>query len=348
MKPGVSGVGLAPSRSRALRWVCLGLLTIVLAAAAGAAVGPVSVNPWRALLEILDWLPFVSLDSGLDDTHAAILRELRIPRVVLGLLVGGMLGISGAAYQGVFRNPLADPYLLGIAAGAGLGATLAIIAGANGGASYGVEAAAFLGALAAVGTTVLLGSGSVASLLLAGVAVASFFTAVQTYLIQREWENFREVYTWILGRLSTSGWSEVLRLLPYAAAATLVMMFFRNHLDVLSVGDDEAATLGLRPRRIRLAVVLAASLATSAAVATAGLIGFVGLIVPHGVRLLAGVSNRVVLPLSLLFGGAFLTLADLLARTLQSPAELPIGVVTAFVGAPFFLAILRSRIGRTA
>ncbi len=322
---------------------------MILAAAAGVAVGPVSVNPWSALLEILNWLPFVSLDSGLDDTHVTILRELRIPRVVLGLLVGGMLGISGAAYQGVFRNPLADPYLLGIAAGAGLGATLAIIAGADGGgAAYGVEAAAFLGALAAVGATMILGSGTVASLLLAGVAVASFFTAVQTYLIQREWENFREVYTWILGRLSTSGWSEVLRLLPYAAAATLVMMFFRNHLDVLAVGDEEAATLGLRPRRVRIAVVLSASLATSAAVATAGLIGFVGLIVPHGVRLMAGVSNRVVLPLSLLFGGAFLTLADLLARTLQSPAELPIGVVTAFFGAPFFLAILRSRIGRTA
>ncbi len=344
----MKAAGLAPHRSRSLRWVSIGLLSVILAGIAGVAVGPVSINPWRALLEILDWLPFVALDSGLNDAHAAILRELRMPRVVLGVLVGGMLGVSGAAYQGVFRNPLADPYLLGIAAGAGLGATLAVIAGASGGAAGGVEAAAFAGALTAAGAAILLGSGSVASLLLAGVAVASFLTAVQTYLLQREWQNFREVYTWILGRLSTSGWSEVLRLLPYAAVATLVMMFFRNHLDVLAVGDDEAATLGLRPRSIRMAVVLAASLATAAAVATAGLIGFVGLIIPHGVRLLAGVSNRIVLPLSLLFGGAFLTLADLLARTLQSPAELPIGVVTAFFGAPFFLAILRRRIGRTA
>ena len=174
----------------------MGLLAVALASVTGVAVGPVSINPWRALLEVLDWLPFVGVDSGLDDTHATILRELRMPRVALGLLVGGMLGISGAAYQGVFRNPLADPYLLGIAAGAGLGATLAIIAGAEGGYAFGVEAAAFGGALAAVAATILLGSGSVASLLLAGVAVASFFTALQTYLIQREWGNFREVYTW--------------------------------------------------------------------------------------------------------------------------------------------------------
>ena len=156
------------------------MLSVILAGIAGVAVGPVSINPWRALLEILDWLPFVALDSGLNDAHAAILRELRMPRVVLGVLVGGMLGVSGAAYQGVFRNPLADPYLLGIAAGAGLGATLAVIAGASGSAAGGVEAAAFAGALTAAGAAILLGSGSVASLLLAGVAVASFLTAVQT------------------------------------------------------------------------------------------------------------------------------------------------------------------------
>jgi iron complex transport system permease protein len=160
---------------------------------------------------------------------------------------------------------------------------------------------------------------------------------------QRHAETLRQVYAWILGRLSTSGWDEVLLLLPYALVCGAVLLVAVGALDVLAVGDDEARSLGLHPRRIRAAVLVAASLGTAAAVAVSGLIGFVGLVVPHGVRLVAGVGNRRVVPLSLLFGGAFLALADVLARTVQSPAELPIGVITAFVGAPFFLAILRSR-----
>jgi iron complex transport system permease protein len=176
---------------------------------------------------------------------------------------------------------------------------------------------------------------------LAGVAIASFLTAVQTYVQQRDTEDLRKVYTWILGRLSTSTWSEVQLIAPYAVVCGIAMVLLAGPLDVLAVGEEEAATLGVRPARVRVVALAAASLAAAAAVSVSGLIAFVGIVVPHAVRRVAGVSHRRVVPLSMLFGGAFLAGADIVARTLRSPAELPIGVVTAFIGAPFFLQILR-------
>lgn len=331
-------------------WLCAGVGSIVVALVVGISVGPISLPFHRSVLELLDHLPLVDVDSGLTPTERAIVWDIRTPRVVLGLLVGGLLAGSGAGYQGVFRNPLADPYLLGIAAGAGLGATLAIVTGMGDGLGVfdPIPVAAFAGALVAVGAAAALsvrrnGTTSPATLILAGVAVAAFFTALQTYVQQKNADTLRQVYAWILGRLSTSGWDEVLVVLPYAVVCGAVLVFMVGALDVLAVGDEEAESLGIRPRRIRAVVLVAASLATAAAVAVSGLIGFVGLIVPHGVRLLAGVSNRRVIPLSLLFGASFLALADVAARSIQSPAELPIGVVTAFIGAPFFLGILRSQ-----
>jgi iron complex transport system permease protein len=192
-----------------------------------------------------------------------------------------------------------------------------------------------------------VGGRSVTSLILAGVAVAAFATAVQTYLLQREDDTLREVYAWILGRLTTAGWSEVVRLLPYALVTTAVLIGARRLLDVLSIGDDEAAALGVDVGRVRGVVVVAATLGTAAAVAVSGLIGFVGIIVPHTIRLVFGWSYRVIIPLSILFGASFLMLADIIARTVVSPGELPIGVVTAFLGAPFFLLVLRTMRGPT-
>jgi iron complex transport system permease protein len=183
---------------------------------------------------------------------------------------------------------------------------------------------------------------SPAALILAGVAVAAFLTALQTFVQERHQDTIRRVYSWILGRLGTAGWSEVRLILPYAIVTAIVLLLYRRTLDVLSVGEEEATTLGINARRSRLVIVIAASLGTAAAVSVSGLIGFVGIIVPHTVRLLAGASNRVILPLSMLFGGAFLVLADLIARTAFSPAEIPIGVITAFFGAPFFVIVLRT------
>ena len=323
------------------------MLALVVAVVAGLTIGPVAIPPGRVLLVLLDELPWVSVDAGLSPAHDAIVSEIRLPRVVLGALVGATLSMTGAAYQGAFRNPLADPYLLGVAAGAGLGATLAIVYGLGDGIGTfdALPLAAFAGALIAVGMSFLAGRAggrSVISLVLAGVAVASFLTAAQTYILQRNNDVIREVYAWILGRLGTSGWSEVRLLLPYFIVTTFVLLVYRRALDVLAVGDEEATALGVDPGRIRTIVVVVASLGAAAAVAVSGLIGFVGIIIPHAVRLVIGVSNRVVIPLSIIFGAAFMVAMDLLARTIVEPVELPIGVVTAFFGAPFFVLVLRT------
>ncbi len=329
-------------------WLTGAIAAVVVALVVGVAVGPVTIAPSRVVLELLDRLPLIEVDSGLSVSREAIVWDIRAPRVVLGLLVGALLCGSGATYQGVFRNGLADPYLLGVAAGAGLGATIAIVndLGDGSGATDPVPMFAFVGAMFAVVVAGVLGTprGRAApstNLVLAGVAVAAFLTAIQTYVQQRNSDDLRKVYSWILGRLSTAGWGEVQLLLPYALVCGVGMWLLAGRLDVLAVGEEEAAMLGARPLRIRVVALTLASFAAAAAVAVSGLIVFVGLIVPHAVRRLAGVTHRRVLPLSMLFGAAFLALADVVARMIESPRELPIGVVTACVGAPFFLQILR-------
>jgi iron complex transport system permease protein len=324
-------------------WLAGGLASVVVALLTGLAVGPVGLNPLGVAAEVLNLIPGVDIHSGLSTPEAAIVVDLRLPRVVLGLLVGGVLGLAGACYQGIFRNPLADPYLLGVAAGAGLGATVAAAAGV----AHLVPLFAFGCAIGAVALTYGFGTGNErvrtpSALILSGVAVAAFLTAIQTYLLSRNANTIREVYSWLLGRLATTGWTEVQLLLPYAVVCGAVIVVHARQLDVLSVGDDEAVGLGLRPRRTRALLIVAASLGTAAAVSVSGLIGFVGIVVPHLVRLTAGASYRAILPLSVLFGGAFLALTDVVARTAMAPSELPLGVITAFVGAPFFIVILRT------
>jgi iron complex transport system permease protein len=347
----MTGEEIRPSR---LHWWWLAGAFAALAGAGLLAIlmGAVDLDPRSVLFSVVDRLPLVDVDSGLNDRQEAILWELRMPRVALGAIVGAMLAIAGGSYQGSFRNPLADPYLLGAAAGAGLGATIAFVYGAAlpSGPIDTLPLLAFVGGVAGVAATYAIGYSVKAgrtpvTLILAGVAVAAFLTAVQTYLQQRNAETLREVYGWILGRLSTVGWGEVWLVLPYVVVSTIVILLGARRLDVLSVGDDEAVTLGVNPPRVRLVMVLAATLGTAAVVAVSGLIGFVGIIVPHAVRIVFGSSYRVVLPLSVVFGATFLILADLLARTVASPAEIPIGVITAFFGAPFFALVLRSSRG---
>ena len=324
-------------------------LALVLALLAGVWVGALPLPPGAVVATLLDRLlsPLgIDVPGGLSGTQEAVLMQLRLPRVLLAALVGAGLAISGAAYQGVFRNPLADPYLLGAAAGAGLGATLVIAYSPT--QSLGpfgiVPLAAFVGALVGVGCALGLGTAAggshSATLLLAGIAVASFLAAAQTLVQQQNTEDLREVYGWLLGQLGRAQWSDVVLVLPYLAPACIVLLFCGRALDVLAVGDDEAASLGVHPGRLRLIVIVAASLATASAVAVSGLIGFVGLVVPHIARRFVGGSHARVLPVSLLIGGAFLVLADVVARVVLAPAELPIGVVTAFIGAPFFAGLL--------
>lgn len=340
----LAGVTRRARRARA-RPAALGVALVALAVCvlAGLAIGAAGVPVKGIMLDLLDRVPFVTVDSGLSPVERGLVFQLRLPRVVLAAIVGGLLAIAGAGYQGVFRNPLADPYLLGAAAGAGFTATLMIVLVQADGL---VPLAAFAGAIGGVLLAYALGNttgrgGGTAPLVLAGVAVASFLSALQTFVQQLRVEQLQRIYSWILGGIGAD-WSQVWLVAPYAVVSAAVLLAHGRLLDVLSVGDDEAVSLGVNAARVRFVVLCAASLATAAAVAVSGLIGFVGIVVPHVVRRLAGGSYRVVLPLSLVAGAAFLVVADLVARTALAPAELPIGVVTAFVGAPFFVGVLRA------
>ena len=332
-------------------WFAGGGVVLVVAILVGVSIGPAGPDWWRVPLELLDRLPLVAIDSGVTEPQWNIVWKIRMPRVVLGALVGGMLSIAGAGYQGVFRNPLVDPYLLGAAAGAGLGATIAIAIGRgawDGWPVNPVPAIAFVFAVATVMVTFTVGtafggSRSGATLVLAGVAVVSFTSAMQTFVLRRNLDVIREVFDWILGSLANATWADVRLCAPYVLVSSIVLILHRRHLDVFRVGDDEAATLGVSVARTRLVIVVAATLGTAAVVSVSGLIGFVGLVVPHLVRLLAGSRNKRVLPMSLMGGAAFLVLADVPGRILENPAETPIGVVTAFLGAPFFIYLLRTK-----
>ena len=334
-------------------WIGGGVLFALVAVLTGIAIGPISIGVGSIVESAASHLPFLGLQSHLSASDSAVVWQLRLPRVVLGLLVGAMLSCAGATYQGVFRNPLVDPYLLGVAAGAGLGATL-MIAYAPG-HSYGSDllpVAAFAGGAIAVVVAYAVGHAAgpgrgTATFALAGVTVTAFLTAIQTFVQQQHSDTLQAVYSWILGSLDTAGWHDVLLLLPYFLVSATVLLLHRRVLDVMTLGDEEASALGMHVGRVRLLLVVAATLGTAAAVAVSGLIGFLGIIVPHFVRLVVGGSYRLVLPLSLLVGGGFLVFADVLARTVMSPQELPIGVVTAFFGAPFFAIVLRTGRGTT-
>ncbi|HEV7934043.1 MAG TPA: iron ABC transporter permease [Actinomadura sp.] len=338
----------SPGRPARLRPVPLITALVLLAGVTGLSLlsGAAGLPAGGVVAELLDRLPFVHLDSGLSVVEQNVLLQLRLPRVLMGAAVGGLLAVAGAGYQGVFRNPLADPYLLGAAAGAGLGATLVIVFMPFD-PLIGTPVAAFAGAVGGVFLAYLLGStrgrgGGAATLVLAGVAVSSFLSALQTFVQQAKLEELQRIYSWIMGGLTGADWPTLAMIAPYALVSTIVLLMHGRLLDVLSVGDDEAASLGLSAPRVRLVVLVAASLATASAVAVSGLIGFVGIVVPHLVRRLAGGSYRIVLPLSVIVGATFLELADLVARSLIAPGELPLGVVTAFVGAPFFVGVLRA------
>ena len=336
-----------PTRRRVALVAIATVAALAAAVVCGLVIGPTPIGTTRVIGNVLSYIGIGH--STLTSTQSAILWQLRAPRMVLGLLAGAMLAVAGGTYQGVFRNPLADPYLLGVAAGAGLGATVAIV-DVGGGLSTPswTPILAFAGAMVAVVVTWAIGGrglrSSTATLILAGVAVASLLTSAQTFLQQQSSpDSIARVYIWLLGSLASANWSSVTLVLPYVAVCIAVCVAAGRALDVMSVGEDESRSLGVPVRRVRFVVIAASSLGTAAIVSAVGLIGFVGIIVPHTVRLLSNASYRVVVPVSMIGGAAFLILADVVALNLQAPAEIPIGVVTAFVGAPFFLFLLRSR-----
>jgi iron complex transport system permease protein len=322
-------------------------ILLIAAIVLSAAIGAVSIPPLDVARMLLSKLPFISLTPAWPETYETILFDIRLPRTLLILLAGAALSGSGAAYQGLFRNPLADPYIIGVASGAGLGAVIAMglhwpatVLGA-----LVIPVAAFVGALITVGVVYGLArvgrATPVATLILAGVAIGSFTTAVTTFLMLGSQAELRRAISWMLGGFAFGGWLPVIAIVPYIAVGLSLLSLLGRALNVLQFGDDQAQQMGLRVDRVKLIVVVAASLATAAAVAFAGIIGFVGLAVPHVVRLLWGGDYRRLIPLSIIAGAALLLLADVLARTIIAPQEVPLGVVTAMFGAPFFLWLLR-------
>ncbi|WKZ51242.1 MAG: iron ABC transporter permease [Anaerolineales bacterium] len=317
------------------------LLSLALLAAAlilSLAVGSVFIPP--------DELWKILRGAG-ESTFAVILWNIRLPRTALIALAGAALGGSGAAYQGLFRNPLADPFLIGVASGAGLGAVLAM--SIRWPYSFwglmAVPLAAFLAALltvflvyqlARVGRTV-----PTTNLILAGVAFSSFATSLTSFLMIRSTNEVRRALGYLLGGISLTGWDAVLSLLPYLALGLGGLLLSGQALNLLQFGDDQAQQMGLNVTRARAFILAAASLTTAAAVAFAGIIGFIGLVVPHIVRIWFGADYRRVVPLSILGGASALLLSDVIARVILAPQELPVGIVTALVGAPFFLWVLR-------
>ena len=314
-----------------------GLAVAALAALAlGLALGAAPLAPGALL---------AALGGRGDPTAVAILWSLRAPRVALGFVVGGVLAVAGAGLQALVRNPLADPYLLGLSGGAGLGAVLAIAAGVA--SAWALPAAAFAGALLAVAVVYRLGlvaGGGLDSrvLLLAGVVVGAFAGALLAgVLAVSEAAQVRTATLWLMGSLGGVAWPGVLALAAYSAPAVAVLLAEARNLNLLALGEEPAQHLGADVARTKRRVYVAASLLAAASVAAAGMIGFVGLVVPHAVRLVRGHDHRFLLPASFVLGGTFLVLADTVARTLFAPLELPVGVVTAVVGVPIFAVLLK-------
>ena len=324
----------------------LNLILLSLALILSIAVGAVFIPPATIVRIIIESLTF-QLDAELiSDTMTTILLQLRMPHTILIAMAGAALAASGAGYQGLFQNPLADPYLIGVASGAGLGAVLAMSLNwpTNLLGFFSIPVAAFIGASITVVLVYRLArfgnALSITNLILAGVAVGSFASALTSLIMLRSDGEVRRAIAWLLGGSTLSGWPPVIASLPFILLSLGILITAGYTLNVLQFGDEQAQQLGLPVERIKILVILTASLATATAVSFTGVIGFIGLIVPHMVRILWGPDYRRLIPLSILSGATTLLIADLLARTLLAPQEIPIGIITALAGAPFFLWIL--------
>lgn len=323
------------------------LLLMALSTLLSVGVGAVFIPPGVVARMLLTLLPGVHLPVTWSESYSAIVYQIRLPHTALIALTGAALSGSGAVFQGVFRNPLADPYLIGVASGAGLGAVLglAINLPPEFGGLYTVPIAAFIGALLTIAIVYNLArvgrSLPTTTLILAGVAVSAFATSLSSFLMLRSNEELRRAFSWLLGGAIMGGWVPVLAMFPYIIIGLGFISLSGHTLNVLQFGEEQAQQLGIHVERAKLILILAASLTTAAAVSFAGIIGFVGLIVPHLVRFIWGPDYRRLVPLAIIGGCSALLLADILARVILSPQTIPVGIVTALAGAPFFLWILR-------
>lgn len=340
---------LKRNRRTVLILACLLAILIVCLLMAGA-FGAVSISPLNILKMTLNKIAFSPFQATWQATDETILFQIRLPRVIAGALVGAALAAAGVLFQGLLRNPMADPYIIGTSAGGAFGATLAMMLPVSF-VFFGfglVPLAAFFGALAAVLIVYNLarvgGKTPIISMLLAGFAVSAMLAAAMSFLIITSHQlqlRLHSVFSFLMGGIWVSDWSQIAIVAPIIIGGILVARFFAFRLNAFALGEEGAAYLGIDVERDKLSILALGSLLTGAAVSLSGLVGFVGLVVPHAVRLVLGPDHRLLLPAAALSGGAFLVIADLLARTVLAPSEIPVGIITALIGAPFFIYLLR-------
>lgn len=325
------------------------LLVILLAAVTAVSVtlGAASISFSSSLRILLSPL-FPSLVSqDIPPSHIYIILQLRLPRVLSALMVGAALAVSGTVFQAVFKNPMADPFILGISAGSALGVAVGMITGFAMIVSsrWGVPVFAFLGGTGATAVIYLLGGRGVSSttLLLAGIAMNFLLSAAMSLLLFFNRDSLESVVYWNMGSLTSSSWSELSVIIPIIMIGTAVILLFSRELNAMTLGDETALSLGISIRNVRIIVLLLATLVTASSVAISGTIGFVGLIIPHIMRIITGANHRTLLPYSAVGGALFLMLSDALARSVVPPSEIPVGIITAMAGAPYFIYLLKAR-----
>ncbi|NMA92844.1 MAG: iron chelate uptake ABC transporter family permease subunit [Firmicutes bacterium] len=309
-------------------------------------IGAVPIAPQKTVQVLIKHCTHPPLSVPVDTT-GAIIWQLRLPRIILGFLVGASLAVAGTSFQGLLRNPLADPYTLGVSSGAALGATAAMLFIPQGSISlsFSIPLFGFAGGLLALLIVYRLGRVGgrlpVVTVLLAGVIISSFFSALISLGMIFAGQQLRSIYFWLAGGLALKGWPYVVLIIPYFIVGLLVLLYYAGDLNIILLGEESALSSGVEVEKVKKVVLVAASLVTAGAVSVSGMIGFVGLIVPHAMRIIMGPDHRLLLPAAALGGGLFLVAVDTAARTVLAPVEIPVGIVTAFLGAPFFIILLR-------
>ncbi|ADQ15403.1 FecCD family ABC transporter permease [Halanaerobium hydrogeniformans] len=313
------------------------------------ALGIISLLLGSSYIPPADVFAFLSGTQEISRTSTIILSEIRLPRIILSFIVGAGLAAAGTVFQGVIRNPMVDPYIIGISAGAGTGVMLALLLGIeivfwN---FSSIPAFAFLGALLTVILVYNLAKVGnklpVLTFLLAGVAVSFILNSVMSFLMVIRTENLQQIVYWLMGSLAGSDWAAIKMILPYFIIGMIIIIYYLKDLNIILLGEESAGHLGVNVEKVKIILLGAASLITASVVSVSGSIGFIGLVVPHIARMIIGPDHRKLMPLAILLGGAFLLITDSLARTIMAPLELPVGIITALVGGPYFIYLLRRK-----
>jgi iron complex transport system permease protein len=326
-----------------------GVIILLLAGAGAAALGTASISFSQTVLIMLSRIPlintFVSL-QGIKETSVIIILNLRLPRIILASLVGAGLSVVGTSFQGIFKNPMADPYILGISSGAALGATLAVVSGIET-SVLGMSFTAICAFSCAIVTTAVVyniakigNKVPVITLLLSGIAISSFISSIISLIMTFRRDNIERIVMWTLGGLNAANWDQVKLVFPAVVITTLVLYMFSRDLNIMLLGEESAKNLGVEVEKVKKIILVLCTLMVAAVVSVSGIIGFAGLIIPHAVRMLFGADNRIVIPFSALGGAIFLIICDTIARSLVPPVEIPLGIVTSIFGVPFFIYLL--------